>query len=163
MPMRRLRVAILMATGRVRRLTLQAIVRQQGPVLGRELVGMAVVMYRQRHPITAVSLRHAAQGPQSILQAGAQARETLGKTKGDVLPVGMRQHEMVQQVREGLPRYCHLQVIHRREIRGRQPARCMHLAKEHFLGRPVLRLPLPHPSLQGPPRRLRTFARLRLL
>jgi hypothetical protein len=39
----------------------------------------------------------------------------------------------------------------------------MHLRKEHFFGRPVLGLPLPHPALEGPPRRRGTLARLRLL
>jgi hypothetical protein len=87
-----------MTTGRVGRLALQAIMRQQGPILGGELLGLAVMVHGQRHAIAAVTLRHTAQGPQGILQAGAEAGETLAKTKSDVLPIGVGQHKMVQQV-----------------------------------------------------------------
>lgn len=160
MPVRRLHVAILIPAGRVGRLPLQAVMRQQGPIGVRELVGVAIVVDGQCHAIGPVALRHTAQGPQGVLQAGAQAGEALGKTKSDMLPIGMRQHEMVQQVWQGLALNGHLQVVHRREVGSGQPAGSMHLGKEHFLGRPVLGLPLPHASFQGPPRRLGTCARL---
>jgi hypothetical protein len=90
MPMGRLHIAILMAAGRVGCLTLQAIMRQQRPILGRELVGLTIVVDCQRHPVRAMALRHGTQGPQRILQTGTQAGETLGKTQRHVLPVGMR-------------------------------------------------------------------------
>jgi hypothetical protein len=163
MAMRRLHVAILMATGRVGCLALQAIMRQQGRILGGELIGLAIVVHGQRHAIAAMPLRHTAQGPQRILQAGAEAREALGQTNSNVLPVGMRQHKMIHKVSKRSARDRHLQVVHRREIRGRQATGGVHLRKEHFLGRPVLGLPLPHPPLQRSPRRGGALARLRLL
>jgi hypothetical protein len=56
--MRRLDVTILMAAGRVGRLPLQAVMRQQRSILGRELLGLAVVVDCQGHPVCTMPLRH---------------------------------------------------------------------------------------------------------
>lgn len=163
MPMRGLHVAILMPAGRVGRLPGEAIVRQQGSIVGRELIGVTLVVHRQGHAVGPMTLGHGAQVPQGILQADTQAGEALGEAQRDVLPVGMSQHEMVQQVREGRALNRHLQIVHRREVGGGQAAGRVLLGKEHLLARAVLGLPLPHPPLQGPPRRLRALARVRPL
>lgn len=57
---------------------------------------------------------------------------------------------MVDQVVERLTRDRHPQAAHPREVRGRQPARFVHLSEEHFLRRPRQGPPLPHLPLQAP-------------
>lgn len=75
-----------------------------------------------------------------------------------MLPVGMGQHEVVQQVVEGLARDRHTQAIEVREIRSTEPARFMDLGEVDFLGRTVLCLPDPYPPLQCPSYRIRIGA-----
>jgi hypothetical protein len=162
-PVRRLDVAILVAAGRVGGLPLQAIVSQQRPIAGRELVRLTVVMHGQRHTVGTMPLRCGTKVPERILKAGAQAGEALGKAQGDVLPVGMGQHEVVQQVREGRALNGDLQVVHRREVGGRQSAGRVLLGEEDFLGRAVLGFPLSHAPLESAAGRLGALAGLGLL
>ena len=61
---------------------------------------------------------------------------------------------MIQQVLERLSLDGHVQIVQTGEVRSAQPTRFMDLAEEHFLGRPLLRLPLTHASLQRPLDRL---------
>jgi hypothetical protein len=56
---------------------------------------------------------------------------------------------VVDQVVEQLSRNRHLQTRHVREIRSTQPARFVHLAEEHFLGRSLRGPPEVHLALQG--------------
>jgi len=58
---------------------------------------------------------------------------------------------VISHVREGLPLDGHAQAVQVREVRRAQPARLMHLAEKHFLGRPVLSLPLPNAPFHGAP------------
>jgi hypothetical protein len=109
------------------------------------------MMHRQRHAIRPMPLGRRAQRPQGILQPRTQARETLGKTQRDMLPIGMRQHKVIEQVRKWLAPDGHLQIVHAREIRGRQSARWVLLREKHFLRRATQGLPLPHPPLERPP------------
>jgi hypothetical protein len=150
-PVALLAIAVLVTAVRIGGLGRQAVVPQQRLVPGRVTLGVAVVMHRQRHPVGAMPLGHAAQFPQGVLQALAQAGEALREAQRHVLPVRAGQHEVVQQVRKRLALDGHAQAVQVREVRGAQPARLMHLAEEDFLGRPVLGLPLPHPPLQRPP------------
>jgi len=108
-------------------------------------------MHGQRHAVGAMTLGHAAQFPQGVLHARAQAGEALRKTQRHLFPVRVGEHEVVEQVRKRLTLDGHAQLVHVREVRRAQPARFMHLAEEDFLGRSVLRLPLPHAPLQRPP------------
>ena len=149
-PMALFAVAVLVAARRVRRLRLQPVVPQQRPVPRRVLLGTALVMHRQRHPVRPVPPRRPAPRPQGVLQALAQAGEALGETQSDVLPIRGRQHEVVGQVRERLAGDRHPQRVHAREVRGPQPPRLVSLREEHLLGRSVLRLPLAHAPLQRP-------------
>jgi hypothetical protein len=152
-----------MSTGGIGRLGLHAVMRQQRSVLGRELFWLPVVMHRQGHPVRAVTLGHRSQRPQRVLHARAQAREALAKTERDILPIGMRQDKVIEQVGKGRVRDGHLQIIHRGEIRSRQPPWRVLLRKKHFLGRAVQRLPLPHAPLEGPAHGLRILPRVRPL
>jgi hypothetical protein len=144
-----LAVAVLVAAGGVGRLRLQTVVTQQGLVLRRVLLRRPLVVDRQRHPIGPVPRRHAAQFPQRILQAQAQAGETLRKAQRDVFPVRGRQHEVVDQVRKRLALEGHPQGIHVGEVRSTQPTGLVPVGEEHFTGRTVLGFPLPDPPLQG--------------
>ena len=64
---------------------------------------------------------------------------------------------------EGLTRNGHVQAFHVREVRRTQPTRFVPLAKEDFLGRTVLGLPLPHAPFHRPPLPLPVLARALLL
>jgi hypothetical protein len=64
---------------------------------------------------------------------------------------------------EGLTRNGHVQAFHVREVRRAQPTRFVRLAKEDFLGRTVLGLPLPHAPFHRPPLPLPVLARAFLL
>lgn len=149
-PMALLAVAVLVPAVRVRGLGRHTVVTHQGLIPGRVLLEVPVVVNRQGHAVGAMTLGHAAQFPQRVLPAFAQAGEALRKAQRHVLPVRAGEHEVVQQVRKRLALDGHPQAVHVREVRGAQPARLMHLAEEDFLGRSVLRLPLPHPPLQRP-------------
>ncbi len=162
-PVALLAIAVLVAARRVRRLGAQPVMRQQRPVLRRILFRAALVVHRQRHPIRAVPRRRPTQLGQRRLQTRAEAGEALREAQADVLPVRVRQHEVVQQVRKRLALDGHRQPAHAREVRRAQPPRLMHLGEEHFLGRPVLRAPLPHAPLQRPPRPLPVLAGVLLL
>ena len=120
-------------------------------------------MHGQGHPVGPMTLGHGPQRPQGILQTHAQARKILAQTERDVLPIRMGQHEVIEQVRKGQACYGHLQIVHRREVRSRQPTGGVLLREEHLLGWAVLGLPLSHATLEGPPHRLRAFPRLRPL
>jgi hypothetical protein len=150
-PVPLLAVAVLVAARRVRGLRLQPIMGQQGPVLGRVPLGTALVVDGQRHAVGAVPLRHPAQLRQGVLQPLAEAGKALRGAHAHVLPIRVGEHEVVDQVGERLALEGHAQGLHVREVRGPQPARLMQLGEEHLLGRPVLRLPLPHAPLQRPP------------
>jgi hypothetical protein len=56
---------------------------------------------------------------------------------------------VVDQVGERLPLEGHAQLVHAAEVGGAQAPWLGDLGEEHFSGRPVLGLPLPHPPLQG--------------
>jgi hypothetical protein len=113
-----LAIAVLMTTRGIGRLRLQAVMMQQRLIPGRVPLAIALVIYRQRHPIRAMPPRHAAQLPQRVLHTLAQAGKTLRKTQTDVFPVRVRQHEVVKQMAKRLPLQRHRQRFHVREIRG---------------------------------------------
>ncbi len=136
-----LAIAVLMAAGGVGRLGRHVVVPQQRLIVGGVLLGIAVLVHRQRHAVRAMPLGNAAEAPQGVLQPFAQAGETLGEAEGHVLPVRVGQHEVVQQVRKRLAGEGDLQPIHVGEVRGAQPAGRVHLAEKDFLGGAVLGLP----------------------
>ena len=73
--------------------------------------------------------------PDRVLKPFAQAFETLRETDRPRLPVGIGQHEVTQQVREGLVLDGNRQVRHMDEIGGTQPPRIVLLREKHLLGR----------------------------
>src|SRR5690348_11234947 len=75
-------------------------------------------MHGQGHAIGAMPCGHATQLPESVLQPFTEAGEALREAERHMLPVRARQHEVVDQVREGLPRKGHLQRVHTAEVGG---------------------------------------------
>jgi hypothetical protein len=143
-------VAVLVALARLDRLALQAVVPQQGLVSPLEHVGVRPGLHRRRQPVGAVDLGHAAELPQGVLQALAEALQALRETDRAGLPIGVGQHEVVDQVRERAAGDRHPQLVAVREVGSRQPAGVVDLGEEDLLGRAVLRPPPLDPPLQGP-------------
>jgi hypothetical protein len=159
-PMTLFAVAVLVTASRICRLGMHSVVPQQRLVLSRILLHASLVVHRQRHAVRAVSLRRSARRPQRALQAHAQARETLRVAQTHVLPVRVREHEMIDQMRKRLPLDGHAEARHVREVRRAQATRFVPLAEEHFLGWSVLGTPLPHTPFQRPPRPLPVLPRV---
>jgi hypothetical protein len=149
-PMSLFAIAVLVATRGVGCLRHQAIMSQQGLVIPREHFRVAIRMHRQRHAVGPMSLRHASQGPQGVLQSFAQTGKTLRETDRHMLPVRVGQHEVIHHVVKALPLDGHREVVHVREVRRAQSARLMHLREEHLLGWSRQGTPSTHTALQGP-------------
>jgi hypothetical protein len=149
-PVPLLDVAILVRVVRLDLLADHPVMRQQTLIPLRELLLVRQVIHGRAQPIRPMPLRHSPQFPQRVLQSFAQALKTLGEADRHRLPVGVRQHEVINQVRERLPREGHLQLAHVREVRRCQTPRLMHLAKEHLLGRAHGRTPASNLALQRP-------------
>ncbi len=105
-------------------------------------------------------LRHTAQSPESLLQSLAQAFEALRVAQRYVFPVRVRQDEVVNHVRKGLPRNGHAHLFHVREIGLAQPSRQMLLYKEDFPARTFYCAPLLDAPLQRPQLRICKLSRL---
>ncbi len=146
-----LTIAVLMSLPSVDRLSSQTIVPQQRliPLLEHLRLRLAG-LHGRRQPIGPMHLRHAAQFPQGVLQALAEAFQALRKTERPRLPVRIGQHEVVHQVRKRRTGDRHAQLGAVREVRGTQPSGLVNLGEEHLLGGTVLGPPPLDPPLQGP-------------
>jgi hypothetical protein len=153
-------VAVLVGVVRLDLLGDQPIMIHQALVTLREVLLLGQVVDRRAQPVGSMPLGHAAQFPQRILQALTQALEALREADRRRLPVRVAQHEVVDQVVERLTLDAHAQAAHAREVRGRQPARFVHLGEEHLLRWPGQRSPAPHLPLQAPQLPVRELARM---
>ena len=142
-------VAVLVTLSRIDRLRPDLVVRHHRLITTREKLRTRR-LHRQAHPIAAMLDRHAAQRPHCVLKAFAEALETLREAERHVLPVRVRQHEVIDQMRERFAVDRHAQIGHVREVRGAQPARHVLLREEDLLVRPARGPPLFDPPLQGP-------------
>ncbi len=142
-------VAILMGLSRLNRLSFEPIMGEQSLVSSREHFGIGIVVDRGGQAIGAVSPGDSSQFPQGVLQAFAEALEALGEADGAGLPVGIGEHEVVDQVVERLAEEGHAERGHAREIALGEPPRLMDLGEEDLPGRPFERPPLLDPSLQA--------------
>ena len=142
-------VAVLVRPRRVDGLAAQPVVLQQRLVALLEDVAVAARRHGGGQRVGAMDLGHAAQLGQGVLQAGAEALEALSEADRAGLPVGVGQHEVVDQVRERLAVDGNAQAGAMGEVRRTQSAGLMHLGEEHLLGRPVLGPPLLDAPLQG--------------
>lgn len=145
-----LTITVLVGPTRLNGLSLQAVVPQQTLVAFGERRPGRSRGHRCGQPIRAVQLRHATQLPQRVLEPFAQALVALREAHRARLPVGVGQHEMVDQMGERHPLDGHPQAVAVREVAGTQPSRYMYLVEEHLLRRARQRPPLFDPSLQRP-------------
>ena len=132
----------------------QAVVIEQLPIAHREIPTAAVgqIMGRGRQIIGAMLLGHTAQAPQRRLQPRAQGLEALARADRYGLPVRVREHAVVQQMRKRLAGQRDLQLTHVGEIRLRLLARHVHLREEHLPqrsrpGAPGMKAPLQRTQL----------------
>jgi hypothetical protein len=143
-------VAVLVAPAGSDGLGRQAVVVQQGLVTPLERLGPAAGLDGRGQAVGAVQLGHAAEFPEGVLQALTEALQALGEADRARLPVGVGQHEVVDQVREGAAMQGDAQLGAVGEVRRTQAAGVVDLGEEHFLGGAVLGPPPLDPSLQGP-------------
>ena len=76
--------------------------RQQGLVSPGEHLGFGIAVDRRGQAIGAVPPGNPSQFPQGVLQPFAEALEALGEADGAGLPVGVGEHEVIDQVVERL-------------------------------------------------------------
>src|ERR1035438_4479755 len=141
-------IAVLVAMTSLGLLALQPVEAHQAFVTISEICRISHVVDRRREPVGAMPIRHFAQLPQRVLQPFAQALKALGKAHRSRLPVRVRQHEVIDQVRKTLSLYGHAQLFHVREVGSAQPPRRMLLGEEHLPGRTFSRTPALHATLQ---------------
>jgi hypothetical protein len=142
-------VAVLVGLARLDRLALEPVVVQQPLVMSLEHLGRGTRRHGRRQAVGAVHLGGAAQLPQGVLQPFAEALQALREAQRPCLPVRVRQHEVINQVREGHASDGHPQGIAVGEVAGTQPPRFMDLGEKHLLGRAVQRPPALDAPLQG--------------
>src|SRR5260370_648088 len=129
-------------------LSLHPVITQQPSVPFGELRRCAHVVYRRRQSIGSVPLRHFPEFPNCVLKTLTQTFKALRKTHRGRLPVRIRQHQVIDQVRKTLPLDRDPQLTHVREVTCTQPPGVMSLREEHFLHRSFRRAPHFHSSLQ---------------
>jgi hypothetical protein len=143
-------VAVLVALAGLDGLPLQAVVAQQGLIAPLEHLRVGARLHGGSQAVGAVQLRHTAQLPEGVLQALAEALVALGEADGARFPVGVGQHEVVDQVGEGAAGDGDTQVGAVGEVGGGQPAGVVDLGEEDLLGGAALGPPLLDPPLQRP-------------
>ncbi len=141
-------IAVLVAAAGIDRLATHLVVTQQGAIAVREPFGVAILVDRQTHAIRTMLLRHSAQLPEGILQAGAEALEAFAETDADVFPVRISQHKVVDQVGKRHARDRHVQAGQMREVRGGELPRLVLLGEEYFPIRSLRGAPMFDPPLQ---------------
>ena len=133
---------------------------QQIAVTSLEFPRRRQVVHRGAETVAAVSLRHAAQFPQRILQTVRERLERLGNAQRHRLPVRVGQHEVVDQVIEPLPGNGDIQRVHVGEVGRREIAGLVHLTEHDGLAGSVRRSPLPHATFEGAAMRIEELARV---
>jgi hypothetical protein len=142
-------VAILVGLPRLDRLTFELVMREQSLVSPGEHLGFGVAVDRGGQAIGAVSPGDSSQFPQGVLQTLAEALETLGEADGAGLPVGIGEHEVIDQVVERFAEDGDAEPGHAGEVRFGEPPRLVDLCEVHLLGRPFEGAPEFDPPLQA--------------
>lgn len=142
-------VAILVGLSRLDRLAFEAIMGEQSLVASSEQLGFGVAVDRRGQAIGAVSPGDSSQFPEGVLQTFGEALEALGEADGAGLPVGVGEHEVIDQVVERLAEDGDAELGHAGEVALGETSRLMDLGEEHLLGRPFEGPPLFDPPLQA--------------
>jgi hypothetical protein len=143
-------IAILVGLPGLDRLAFELVMREQSLVSPSEHLRFWVVIDRGRQAIGSMSPGDSSQFPQGVLQALAEALEALGEADGAGLPVGIGEHEVIDQVVEGLAEDSDAELGHVGEVGFGEPPRLMDLREEDLLGRSFEGSPEFDPPLQGP-------------
>ena len=145
------RVAVLVALAGLDGLALQAVVTQQRLItLLERRRPFDSRLHRRCQPIRAMQLRHASQFPQRVLQPFAETLQAFREAQCDRLPIGVREHEMIEHMHKRTAADRHAQVRAVGEVAGSQPTRMMYLGEEDLFGRPALGPPTLDLPLQRP-------------
>jgi hypothetical protein len=142
-------VAILVGLPRLDRLGFEAVMGHQGLISPGEHFRLRIGVDRRGQAIGAVPPGNPSQFPQGVLQPFAEALEALGEADRAGLPVGIRQHEVVDQMVERLAGDGDAEIGHVGEVTLGEPARLVGLCEEHLLGRPFEGAPPLDPPLQA--------------
>jgi hypothetical protein len=159
-PVRRLRVAVLVCLPRVDPLARHAVVRQQVAIPSLKFPRRREVVDGGGQAVAAVPSRHTAEFPESVLQAIRERLERLRGTQRHRFPVRVGEHEVVDHVIERLAGDRDVQRVHVREVGGREIASVVDLAEHDRLPRPVDRTPLPHAAFERATMRIEELARM---
>lgn len=143
-------VAVLVGFARLDRLGLYAVMGEQCLIPMCERLRLAVGVDGGAHAVGAMPLGNSSQLPQGVLQALAQTLEALGEADRAGLPVGVGEHEVIDEVVERLAGEGDLELVHVGEVGGGEPPRLMGLREEHLFGGPFEAAPALDPSLQAP-------------
>jgi hypothetical protein len=143
-------VAILVGLSRLDCLAFEMVMREQRLVSLSEHLGSRIAVDRGGQAIGAVSPGDSSQFPQGVLETFAEALEAFGEADGARLPVGIGEHEVIDQVVEGFAEDGDAEFGHAGEVALGEPARLMNLGEEDLLGRPFEDAPEFDPPLQGP-------------
>lgn len=142
-------VAILVGLSRLDRLAFEAIMREQCLISPGEQLGFGSVVDRGGQAIGAVSPRDSSQFPQGVLQPFTEALETLREADRAGLPVGVGEHEVIDQVVERFAEDGDAELGHAGEVALGESPRLVDLCEEYLLGRPFEGTPLFDPPLQA--------------
>ena len=92
----------LMRLARLDVLTGEAVVAQQLLIAAGERLPSLQGLHRRREAVGAMPLGHAPQLPEGRLQPGGEALEALREADQPRLPVGVSEHEVIEEVVERL-------------------------------------------------------------
>ena len=132
----------------------QAVVGAKVVVSHRDVLrrlGVEVAIGR-RQAVGAMLARHAAKGPERVLEVLGQRREALAaEDDGGVLPTAVGHDEVEEPVRERRAGDGDAELSGVGEVRQRHAARLGRLAEDHVSGCAVERSPISHATLQRAP------------
>jgi hypothetical protein len=158
LPVALLGVAVLVGRRGVGRLALQAVVAQQCLVA----LGECLAVFARRNgggeTVGPMQLGDATQFPQRVLQAVVETLPALSEADRAGLPVGVGQHEVIDQVLKRHAGDGDAQPRAVREVGGAEPSRLVDLSEEDFLGWAVQGTPLLDTTLEGPELAVRELA-----
>jgi hypothetical protein len=146
----RFHIPVLVRLSHIDPMAFEAIMLQQPLIPSRELLVAGEVVDRRRQAVAAHPLWHAPRQVQGVLKACGQGFKRLGMAQVDVLPIGIREDRMKQQmiVRPSANRDA--QAIQVDEVKRDHVPRMMHLGKLDLLLNSVLEFPFLHPPFQRP-------------
>ena len=131
-----------------------AVMGAQGFVAAGEILlgGLVEIAEGGREAVGAVLARHAAQGPEGVLQPFGQRHEALAAEHDvGVREAGVSEPEVVEPVVEALAGDGDAEVGHVGEVRQSDPPGLVGLTEDDVLIGPVHGAPSPDAPLQGPP------------